>query len=140
MASAGAQARSLLDEGTAQWLQINARPTHVSNSRTGLMNLMSTPISAVAASAAVRAPMRLDAPRTLTLNTPAAESIASPAVTTRAAFAIHWQYPTEVERLARNFKREGLPVVRLLDSGHSLVALGVSPTGKRGLYFTKKLD
>jgi hypothetical protein len=51
---------------------------------------------------------------------------------------IHWQTEPDLLRIARNLRRNGLPVVSLWRSGRSLAALGVSPRGVPGLYFTQK--
>jgi hypothetical protein len=55
----------------------------------------------------------------------------------KSAFVIQWQTKPELERIARNFRRNGLPVVTLWHSGPGLVALGLSPRGVPGLYFTQ---
>jgi hypothetical protein len=59
-------------------------------------------------------------------------------------FAIHWQsHPDgvdpEVVRLARNYRRDGLPVVHLWQSGRSLLHIGLNPHGVPGIYFTQKM-
>jgi hypothetical protein len=50
-----------------------------------------------------------------------------------------WVSPEWV-RAARNFRRNGLPLVRLWESGHGLVALGLNPHGVPGIYFTQKVQ
>jgi len=92
-----------------------------------------------------QSPLRLDAPRAassvaaaISPRRPAAESYA------RASFAIRWQsspewVSPEWVRAARNFRRNGLPLVRLWESGRGLVALGLNPHGVPGLYFTQKI-
>jgi hypothetical protein len=57
----------------------------------------------------------------------------------KSALVIHWTRP-ELVRITRNFRRTGLPVVSLWHSGRSLVALGLSPRGVPGLYFTQPRD
>jgi len=54
--------------------------------------------------------------------------------------AIHWRARSEPDllRIARNLRHNGLPVVSLWRSGRSLFALGLSPRGVPGLYFTQK--
>jgi len=49
--------------------------------------------------------------------------------------------PPEWVKAARNYKRQGMPIVHLLQSQDksTLLALGVSNHGKPGLYFTRKL-
>jgi hypothetical protein len=54
------------------------------------------------------------------------------------AFVIHWQNKPDLLRVARNLRRNGLPVVSLWRSGRSLAAIGLSPRGVPGLYFTQK--
>jgi hypothetical protein len=56
----------------------------------------------------------------------------------KSAFVIRWQTKPELERVARNLRHNGLPVVKLWHSGRGLVALGLSPRGVPGLYFTQK--
>jgi hypothetical protein len=64
----------------------------------------------------------------------------APAPTDAAlGFPIQWQKRTELERVARNFKHNGLPLVHLWGSGRNLLAIGVSPRGVPGLYFTQKV-
>jgi hypothetical protein len=53
-------------------------------------------------------------------------------------FVIHWQNKPDLLRVARNLRRNGLPVVSLWRSGRSLAAIGLSPRGVPGLYFTQK--
>jgi hypothetical protein len=56
----------------------------------------------------------------------------------KSAFVIHWTRP-ELVIIARNFRRSGLPVVTLWRPGRGLLALGLSPRGVPGLYFTQKV-
>jgi hypothetical protein len=53
-------------------------------------------------------------------------------------FVIHWQNKPDLLRVARNLRRNGLPVVSLWRSGRSLAAIGLSPRGVPGLYFTQR--
>jgi hypothetical protein len=55
----------------------------------------------------------------------------------KSAFVIHWTKP-QLVIIARNFRRSGLPVVTLWHAGRGLLALGLSPRGVPGLYFTQK--
>ncbi len=55
------------------------------------------------------------------------------------AFTIHWQSSPEFTRVARKFRRSGLPIVRLWESGRGLVAIGLNPRGVPGIYFTQKV-
>ena len=66
----------------------------------------------------------------------------------RSLSDVHWtdtrdwvHNPPEWVKAARNYKRQGMPIVHLLQSQDksSLLALGVSNRGKPGLYFTQKL-
>jgi hypothetical protein len=43
------------------------------------------------------------------------------------------------EELARNFRREGLPVAKLWQNHDALVHIGLSPRGKPGLWLVQKL-
>jgi hypothetical protein len=56
----------------------------------------------------------------------------------KSAFVIHWSRP-ELVIIARNFRRSGLPVVTLWHEGRGLLALGLSPRGVPGLYFTQRV-
>jgi hypothetical protein len=59
----------------------------------------------------------------------------------QSAFVIHWTRPGVVI-IARNFRRSGLPVVTLWHAGgggRGLLALGLSPRGVPGIYFTQKV-
>jgi hypothetical protein len=62
----------------------------------------------------------------------------------RAAFPIRWQNNIEhvdprVLSLAKNFRRNGLPIVHLWQSGRNLLAVGLNPHGVPGIYFTQKI-
>jgi hypothetical protein len=62
----------------------------------------------------------------------------------RVAFAIHWRNDPDfvnpkVANLARNFRRGGLPIVHLWHAGRNLLAVGLNPHGKPGIYFTQKI-
>ena len=61
------------------------------------------------------------------------------------AFAIQWRlHPTlvnpEVVSRARNLRRTGLPIVHLWQSNNNAVALGLSPRGIPGVYFTQRIS
>jgi hypothetical protein len=61
------------------------------------------------------------------------------------AFSIQWRlHPTlvnpEVVSRARNLRRTGLPIVNLWQSNNNRVALGLSPRGIPGVYFTQRLS
>jgi hypothetical protein len=53
--------------------------------------------------------------------------------------SIHWQSQPEVVRVARQLRHNGLPIVRLWQSGPHLLAIGLSPHGVPGIYFTQKV-
>jgi hypothetical protein len=57
----------------------------------------------------------------------------------RVAFTIRWQPPpgVKLQQLVRKFRRTGLPVLRLWQSGHSVLAFGLNPRGVPGLYLTR---
>lgn len=42
------------------------------------------------------------------------------------------------QALAKNFRREGLPLARLWQGNHGLVSLGLNPKGKPGLWFYRQ--
>lgn len=69
------------------------------------------------------------------------DAMASP----RVGFPSRWQktpanLSPQVVSLARNFRRNGLPILRLWGSGRNLVAVGLSPRRVPGVYFTQKID
>ena len=51
----------------------------------------------------------------------------SPSTEASIAFPIAWEKRSDIERAVRNFKQNGLPIVRLWGSGRSSLALGVNP-------------
>ena len=58
-----------------------------------------------------------------------------------SAFVMHWQTRPKLVIIVRNFRRSGLPIVTLWQAGRGsrgLLALGLSPRGVPGLYFTQK--
>ncbi len=55
----------------------------------------------------------------------ASESAASAA----GPISIHWQSKPEIVRVARQFRHNGLPLVRLWQSGPNLLAIGLNHTG-----------
>jgi hypothetical protein len=62
-----------------------------------------------------------------------------------SAFPIKWESTPanlnpKIVSLARNFRRNGLPLVHLWGSGRNLLALGLNPHGKPGRYFTQNMD
>jgi hypothetical protein len=65
----------------------------------------------------------------------ASESAASAA----GPISIHWQSKPEIVRAARQFRHNGLPIVRLWQSGPNLLAIGLNPHGVPGIYFTQKV-
>ncbi len=93
-------------------------------------------------------PLPLDTPRQAIVNLHEAQGRP---VTEDAAEAglhnprgLHWQdgsapiSPTLVS-LARNYHREGLPVVRLWQADRNMVSIGLNPHGVPGIYFTQKM-
>jgi len=121
---------------------------HTVHTRSGVMLDLST--SGITPAISARAPQRLDEVRQALggglqgLSARSSAVDADVAGNTRVAFAIHWHnHPDnvspEVVSLARNFRRNGLPIVHLWESGRNLVAIGLNPHGKPGIYFTQKL-
>jgi hypothetical protein len=75
-----------------------------------------------------------------------APSEIAPELPVPKGFAVHWQAGAgpvgpDVARLARNFHRNGLPIVHLWqsESGKNLVAVGLNPRGVPGIYFTQNV-
>jgi hypothetical protein len=118
----------------AQALAINTPPTPSARPLT----LTPTTLPAPAMSVHPQ-PLALDAPR---LGLVGRETVAHLAPTERegvVAFPIQWQKRTELERIARNFRHNGLPLVRLWGSGRNLLAIGLSPHRVPGIYFTQNV-
>ena len=88
---------------------------------------MAAPVYERPAAAAFAAGLRRGAEGALSSNLPGLGAGASGRIMSRP------------EMLARNFKREGLPLARLFQSENSLVHVGLSPKGKPGLWFVEKL-
>jgi len=55
------------------------------------------------------------------------------------AVKLSWATP-RVEALARNFHRQGLPIVHLWENSQSLVTLGLNRKGVPGLYVLQKME
>jgi hypothetical protein len=53
-------------------------------------------------------------------------------------FPVRWQKP-EIERVVRNFRHQGLSLVHLWGSGRNVLAIGLSPHGVPGIYFTQRV-
>lgn len=100
----------------------------------------------------------IESPRTVALDQPRLpRSLQEPAVSApesrntdesaAVAFPIQWRLhaalvsPSELVSGARNFRRTGLPIVHLWQSNNAndRVALGLSPRGVPGVYFTQKI-
>jgi hypothetical protein len=47
--------------------------------------------------------------------------------------------PPQILQELRNYRRQGMPILHLVNSAQTVVALGLSNHGKPGLYFTRKL-
>jgi len=47
--------------------------------------------------------------------------------------------PPQILKELKNYRRQGVPIIRLVNSAQTVVAFGVSNHGKPGLYFTRKL-
>jgi hypothetical protein len=54
----------------------------------------------------------------------------------------HWQSPGRsqlpVERFAKRFQHEGLPIIRVWENRSMLVSVGVDPKGRPGLWLLQK--
>jgi hypothetical protein len=90
-------------------------------------------------------PMDLSAPRVSPMRIQSSPAVAHPAEEDQAAAKtlvnLHWTDAAAVSphlvTMARNFKHNGVPVVKLWQADRNLVALGVSPRGVPGIYFTQ---
>jgi hypothetical protein len=47
--------------------------------------------------------------------------------------------PPQILQELRNYKRQGMPILHLVNTSQTVVALGLSNHGKPGLYFTRRL-
>jgi len=71
---------------------------------------------------------------------PIARSDSQAVAPNRRSFATVTAPPmSPVEDVARDFRRQGLPVAKLFQNGNLLVHLGLSPRGKPGLWFVHEL-
>ena len=57
------------------------------------------------------------------------------------SFPVRWQKEPGIIRTARNYRRQGLPLVHLWqsDSGEHLLAIGLNGHGVPGIYLTQKV-
>lgn len=118
------------------------------HSQRGALNLSMPPITA--ATVVQHRPQRLDEPgqaraglQVLSVRT--GGTGANDEGRSRVALAIHWHddppiVSPQVASLVRNFRHSGLPIVHLWQSGRNLLAIGLSPHGKPGIYFTQQLS
>jgi hypothetical protein len=66
-----------------------------------------------------------------------------PELGSRTAFPIRWQstpadVSPELVHIAKHFRHEGLPVLRLWQSGRNLVHVGLNGHGTPGIWFTQR--
>jgi len=85
--------------------------------------------------------LRTDSGHTLSAQGALESRGASAAVSGSSAahFAVRWQSNPQIVRVARQFRRNGLPIVRLWQSGPNLVSIGLNPHGVPGIWFTQKV-
>jgi hypothetical protein len=64
----------------------------------------------------------------------------------RSMNEVHWadshdwiHNPPEWIKEVKNYRKQGMPIIHLMESKQTLIAIGVSNHGKPGLYFTRKL-
>lgn len=90
-------------------------------------------------------PMDLSAPRVSPMRVQESPAAVRPAEEQAAGAKtlvnLHWTDAAAVTphlvTMARNFRHNGVPVVRLWQADRNLVAIGVSPRGVPGIYFTQ---
>lgn len=130
-------------------LQRQPTPTRYASVRAAVLN-MALPAPA---SAKWPAPsVRLDEPRPVRVNSPDPSPATSPGAdierrterSPAAGFDIRWRESREIVSpdlvsMIRNYRRDGLPVVQLYQSGHNVVAIGLNPHGLPGIYFTRHI-
>ena len=95
-----------------------------------------------------RPQLSLDAPRPNTLNLHEARP-RLPAADTAEALphnpqGLHWEDASapvnpHLISLARNYHREGLPVVKLWQANRNMVSIGLNPHGVPGIFFTQSM-
>ena len=56
------------------------------------------------------------------------------------ALTVHWRTQPPLVQIARQFRRNGLPIARFGASGGGVLAVGLSSHGVPGLYFTQNLQ
>jgi hypothetical protein len=86
-----------------------------------------------------RQQLTFEAPRQEIIGRESAPQFASSDTESAIAFPIAWQKRIELERVVRNFRHNGLPLVHLWGEGRNLLAIGLSPHGVPGIYFTQKV-
>ena len=145
-ASSIAYAGTLIVGGTVRDFADAQRPS----------NLRGVAAAGIAAVPAPRAAAIAPAPKVVPLDQPRAKPLQEPTPPAPGrdgiadnrwpvAFAINWHTqsgivnPQEIVSRARNMRRTGLPIVHLWQSDKNLVALGLSPHGVPGVYFTQRL-
>lgn len=109
--------------------------------------LLQLPSQKLTDAAPQRAAVRLDAlrpqqPFVRTSQPLKLDTEASAEEVTRAAFPIHWQnapdhVSPEFVHIVKRFRHEGLPVVRLWQSGRNLLHVGLNGHGTPGIWFTQ---
>lgn len=92
--------------------------------------------------------MPLDSPRQNTLRLQAAELRSAPAEEplggAHSPQGLHWEDASapvspHLITLARNYHRDGLPVVKLWQANRNMVSIGLNPHGVPGIFFTQSL-
>jgi hypothetical protein len=84
-----------------------------------------------------RQSLALNAPRHDVVGRASTVQLATTGTPSNIAFPISWEKKTEIERTVRSLKHNGLPLVHLWGTGRNLLAIGVSPRGVPGIYFTQ---
>jgi hypothetical protein len=75
---------------------------------------------------------------------PSAADAQADAPQQRTALDLRWRETREIAgpeivSLIRNYRRDGLPVVQLWQSGQNLLAIGVNPHGLPGIYYRRNV-
>ena len=143
----------------AGWSLANAAPIAESlataraamgNAHSGRAMKLNIPAPALTAVKAPPQPMPLDEPRATRVNSPGMPSLpenyrerdANPPLS--GTFPIQWRESREIVSadivsLARNYRRDGLPIVKLYETQQNRLAIGLNNHGLPGIYFTRHI-
>ena len=135
VASAAAHAGAAIDTAA----QVSAPNISLARSAQPLKRLTLTAPQALAISGHRPHALGIGGPRQMESGRESAPQLTPVDRESKVAFPIQWQRGTAMERVARNYKYNGVPLVHLSGAGGTMLAIGVSPRGVPGIYFTQKV-